>query len=164
MHTSSWWGYGEKDLDGNVVADTRYHYQWWRDSHCPMGTEGLDAGLYMIRPSFENFLGDKFMFKVGSRAVVQHRSGFLSDLTFYMLSYYQRGYFLDLLFGGRGTIITFDMAGIIASRPLGSMLNFERGVQINKLNMGGIPGDFRACNAELGRLIPSRLASEQPRS
>lgn len=91
MHTSSWWGHGEKDLDGNVVADTRYQYQWWRGVHCPMGKEGLDAGLYTIRPGFEIFLGDKFTFKVSSRAVVRHRSGFLGDPTFYICYHITNG-------------------------------------------------------------------------
>ena len=73
---------GEQDFDGNIVAEDGYYYQWWRGIHCLMGKEGLDAGFYMIRPSFEDFLCTKFTFKISGRAVVQHRSGFLGDPTF----------------------------------------------------------------------------------
>jgi len=72
---------GDKDIDGKVVTETDYYYQWWRGLHCLMGKEGLDAGLYMVRLSFENFRCPKFTFKVSSRAVVQHWPGNLDNPT-----------------------------------------------------------------------------------
>ena len=66
---------GEEDLDGKVVEEQAYYYQWWGGLHCLMGQEGFDQGLYMIRPSFEKFRCDTFGFKVTHKAVVQVSSG-----------------------------------------------------------------------------------------
>lgn len=62
---------GDVDIDGNVVTERVYYYMWWRGLHCMMGKEGLDADLYKIRPSFEDFRCEGLIFKVSFKAVVQ---------------------------------------------------------------------------------------------
>jgi len=68
---------GEIDIDGKIVKkhDEGYFYKWWRGIHCLMGQEGLNANLYLIRPSFEAFRCNGFTFKIGYRAVVQAPEG-----------------------------------------------------------------------------------------
>ncbi|KAL9102859.1 MAG: hypothetical protein Q9163_002040 [Psora crenata] len=79
-----WVKKGDTDVDGNIVAPDKegYYYLWWRGIHCLMGKEGLDAGLYMIRPSFEEFKCQGLSFKVTHRAAIQLASGNPHDPTF----------------------------------------------------------------------------------
>ena len=77
-----WIEQGLEDVDGNVVTEAGYYYMWWRGLHCMMGKEGLDAGLYKIRPSFESFKCTGFGFKISHKAVIQHQSGSSNDPTF----------------------------------------------------------------------------------
>ena len=77
-----WFEAGKVDIDGNVLTESAYYYLWWRGLHCMMGKEGMDAGLYMIRPSFESFKCEGFGIKVSHKAVVQHASGSVHDQTF----------------------------------------------------------------------------------
>ena len=64
---------GDKDIDGNIinVEDEGYYYKWWRGLHCLMGHEGFEAGMYRIRPAFEQFRCSGFAFKKAYKAVVQ---------------------------------------------------------------------------------------------
>ena len=66
---------GEVDLDGKVVEEEAYYYQWWKGLHCLMGQEGADQDLYMIRPSWETFRCEEFGFKITHKAVIQASSG-----------------------------------------------------------------------------------------
>ena len=67
-----WKKKGDKDIDGHVLtkAEEGYYYMWWRNIHCLCGDEGLKAGLFKIRPSFEQAGPVGFNFKVTCRAVV----------------------------------------------------------------------------------------------
>ena len=64
---------GDIDIDGNVIEEGNegFCYKWWRGLHCLMGKEGFDAGMYLIRPSFEQFRCEGFTFKKGFKAVLQ---------------------------------------------------------------------------------------------
>ena len=79
-----WRDEGEEDVDKNVVPSgaAGYYYMWWGGLHCLCGKEGLDAKVYLIRPSFEQFKCPGFGFKVSSRAIVQLASGDPADPTF----------------------------------------------------------------------------------
>ena len=46
-----------------------------------MGKEGYDEGLYLVRPSWEKFLCEGMMFKMGYKAVVQLSAGDENDPT-----------------------------------------------------------------------------------
>ena len=72
-----WKKEGDVDMNGHVLtkAEEGYYDKWWRNVHCLCGKEGLDPGMYLIRPS-EQTLGPKsFGFKVSSRAVIQREEG-----------------------------------------------------------------------------------------
>ncbi|KAL8921639.1 MAG: hypothetical protein Q9172_003887 [Xanthocarpia lactea] len=68
-----WRQVGETDIDGKVVQQGQegWYYDWWRGLHCLMGKEGYDAGLYLVRPSFETFRCEGMTFKMDYKAVVQ---------------------------------------------------------------------------------------------
>ncbi|KAI4095371.1 MAG: hypothetical protein LQ344_001669 [Seirophora lacunosa] len=68
-----WVSAGDVDLDGNVAteADEGYYYLWWKGLQVLMGKEGHDAGMYMVRPSWELDQQTGFSFKLTHRAVVQ---------------------------------------------------------------------------------------------
>lgn len=68
-----WVNIGDTDVEGKVVSKGQegWYYKWWRGLHCLMGKEGFDAGMYLIRPSFESFIVRGFSFKIGYGAVVQ---------------------------------------------------------------------------------------------
>ncbi|KAI4182412.1 MAG: hypothetical protein LQ348_004854 [Seirophora lacunosa] len=71
---NEWWvSAGDVDLDGNVAteADEGYYYLWWKGLQVLMGKEGHDAGMYMVRPSWELDQQTGFSFKLTHRAVVQ---------------------------------------------------------------------------------------------
>lgn len=72
-----WVNAGEADVNGNhlVIGEEGYYYKWWRGLHCLMGKEGMDAGLYRIRPSHEKFLVDGFTWKKEFKAVIQEAEG-----------------------------------------------------------------------------------------
>ena len=72
MAYKKWIEAGEVDVDGSVAVEPGWYYMWWGGIHCLMEEEGLDAGLYMIRSSDEEFkCKGKFGFKVGFKAVIQ---------------------------------------------------------------------------------------------
>lgn len=73
----AWKSVGDVDVEGNVVGygQDGYYCLWWRGIHCLMGKEGEDAGLYQIRPSWEEFKCDGFGFKIAYKAVVQLPAG-----------------------------------------------------------------------------------------
>ena len=75
---------GDTDVDGNAVeaGQEGWYYLWWGGIHCLMGKEGYDAGLYLIRPSHEDFICPGLGFKLTRKAVVQLPSGDPNDLTF----------------------------------------------------------------------------------
>lgn len=84
-HAAKFWkNEGDVDVDGNVVPEggAGYYYKWWRGLHCLCGKEGLDAKIYLIRPSFETFKCQGFGFKVSSCAIIQFPSGDPADSTF----------------------------------------------------------------------------------
>ncbi|KAL8903311.1 MAG: hypothetical protein Q9171_007447 [Xanthocarpia ochracea] len=68
-----WRRVGATDIDGNVVQSGQegWYYDWWRGLHCLMGKEGYDAGLYLVRPSFETFRCEGMTFKIDYKAIVQ---------------------------------------------------------------------------------------------
>lgn len=68
-----WVDVGAIDVNGDVLAlgEEGYYYEWWRGLHCLCGGEGLNAGIYKIRPSFEKFLCHGFTWKKGFKAVLQ---------------------------------------------------------------------------------------------
>ncbi|KAL9011170.1 MAG: hypothetical protein Q9173_003964 [Seirophora scorigena] len=68
-----WVSAGDVDSDGNVAteADEGYYYLWWKGLQVLMGQEGHDAGMYMVRPSWELDEQTGFSFKLTHRAVVQ---------------------------------------------------------------------------------------------
>ncbi|KAL8644239.1 MAG: hypothetical protein Q9210_007355 [Variospora velana] len=68
-----WVSAGDVDVDGHVATegDQGYYYLWWKGLQVLMGKEGHDAGLYMVRPSWELDECDGFGFKLSHRAVVQ---------------------------------------------------------------------------------------------
>ena len=72
-----------RDVDGNVVeeGETGWYYMWWRGIHCLMGREGQAAGLFTIRPSFEEFKCEGFSFKIDYKAEVQLPAGDPEDPT-----------------------------------------------------------------------------------
>ena len=69
----AWMDVGEKDINGEVLVhgEEGYYYKWWRGIHCLCGDEGLNAGLYKIRPLFEKCLCQGFTWKKGFKAVRQ---------------------------------------------------------------------------------------------
>lgn len=75
---------GEIDVAGNAVqaGQEGWYYLWWGGIHCLMGKEGYDAGLYLIRPSHEDFICPGLGFKLSHKAVVQLPSGDPNDPTF----------------------------------------------------------------------------------
>ena len=46
---------GDTDIDGRVVSpgEQGWYHEWWRALHCLMGKDGLDADMYLQRPSFK---------------------------------------------------------------------------------------------------------------
>ena len=72
-----WVNAGGKDMNGEEVgvAEAGWYYCWWRGLHLLCGKEGLDAGIYRIRPSFEEFTAPGLSWKKGTRAVLQQASG-----------------------------------------------------------------------------------------
>ncbi len=79
----SWRQVGEMDIEGRVIQQGHegWYYDWWRGLHCLMGKEGYDAGLYLVRPSFETFRCEGMTFKIGYKAVVQLPTGDPKDPT-----------------------------------------------------------------------------------
>ena len=78
-----WRQVGESDIDGKVIQQGQegWYYDWWRGLHCLMGKEGYDAGLYLVRPSWEKFRCVGMTFKIGYKAVVQLPTGDSNDPT-----------------------------------------------------------------------------------
>lgn len=74
---------GETDIDGKIIqlGQEGWYYDWWRGLHCLMGKEGYDAGLYLVRPSWEKFLCEGMTFKIDYKAVVQLPTGDPNDPT-----------------------------------------------------------------------------------
>ncbi|KAL8899840.1 MAG: hypothetical protein Q9192_001366 [Flavoplaca navasiana] len=72
-----WRQVGELDIDGKAIQPGQegWYYDWWRGLHCLMGKEGYDAGLYLVRPSWEKFRCVGMTFKIGYKAVVQLPTG-----------------------------------------------------------------------------------------
>lgn len=72
-----WVDIGDVDVHGQVIpaGEEGWYYKWWGGIHCLMGKEGFDVGMYLIRPSHEEFLVKGFGFKKGCRAVVQAGEG-----------------------------------------------------------------------------------------
>lgn len=68
---------GDTDIDGNTIAEGQqgWYYLWWTGLHLLCGKEGLDAGMYMVRPSFEKKRVPTFSWKISHRAVVQRAPG-----------------------------------------------------------------------------------------
>ncbi|KAL8834400.1 MAG: hypothetical protein Q9170_003768 [Blastenia crenularia] len=78
-----WVNAGDKDADGYVatVEDEGYYFGWWAGLQLLCGKEGVDAGIYEIRPSFQIKLGEKMYWKIAYKCVVQLESGHPDDLT-----------------------------------------------------------------------------------
>ncbi|KAL9010490.1 MAG: hypothetical protein Q9180_009288, partial [Flavoplaca navasiana] len=78
-----WRQVGESDIDGKAIQQGQegWYYDWWRGLHCLMGKEGYDAGLYLVRPSWEKFRCVGMTFKIGYKAVVQLPTGDPNDST-----------------------------------------------------------------------------------
>ena len=76
-----WVDRGIQDIHGDTVdiGEEGYYYKFWRGLHPLVGAEGLSAGLYKIRPSYEPFLCEGFTFKKSFRAVIQKPEGYESD-------------------------------------------------------------------------------------
>ncbi|KAL8834397.1 MAG: hypothetical protein Q9170_003765 [Blastenia crenularia] len=74
---------GDRDIDGYVAkeADVGFYYGWWRGLQVLMGKEGMDAGLYKSRPSWEEFKVAGFGWKREFKCVVQLPSGSAEDPT-----------------------------------------------------------------------------------
>ncbi|KAL8664240.1 MAG: hypothetical protein Q9202_003190 [Teloschistes flavicans] len=68
---------GDTDIDGNMLAEGQqgWYYMWWTGLHLLCGKEGLDAGTYMVRPSFEKKRVPTFSWKIGHKAVIQKAPG-----------------------------------------------------------------------------------------
>ncbi|KAL9576408.1 MAG: hypothetical protein Q9212_007124 [Teloschistes hypoglaucus] len=68
---------GDIDTDGNIIAEGQqgWYYLWWTGLHLLCGKEGLDAGMYMVRPSFEKKRVPTFSWKISHRAVIQSAPG-----------------------------------------------------------------------------------------
>ncbi|KAL8705124.1 MAG: hypothetical protein Q9201_001727 [Fulgogasparrea decipioides] len=68
---------GDIDIDGNVLAEGQqgWYYLWWAGLHLLCGKEGLDAGMYMVRPSFEKKRVPTFGWKISHKAVIQAAPG-----------------------------------------------------------------------------------------
>ena len=86
--SKTWPKEGEIDLNGTTLkkGDEGFYYDWFAEIHPLMGKEGFDAGLYMVRPSFEDALesmikDEEMGFKVGFKAVVQQKTGSSKDPT-----------------------------------------------------------------------------------
>ncbi|KAL8735848.1 MAG: hypothetical protein Q9181_002677 [Wetmoreana brouardii] len=68
---------GDVDIDGNILAEGQqgWYYLWWAGLHLLCGKEGLDAGMYMVRPSFEKKRVPTFGWKISHKAVIQAAPG-----------------------------------------------------------------------------------------
>ncbi len=77
-----WINRGERDVDGTLVEKEGWYYLSWGGIHTLMGKEGLDAGRYMIRPSWESFKCPGLGFKVSDWAEVQLAPEDPADPTF----------------------------------------------------------------------------------
>ena len=75
---------GDRDLDRYVLNkdEEGWYYQWYEGLQLLCGKEGLDAGLYKHRPSFEDKHPEGTGFKRGYKAVVQLPPGHRDDPTF----------------------------------------------------------------------------------
>ena len=75
---------GETDLNGHVLTqgEEGFYYDWYHGLHLLCGKEGLDAKVFLKRPSFEVPLCSGVGFKVTAKAVVQLPSGHPDDPTF----------------------------------------------------------------------------------
>ena len=64
---------GQKDITGLQVnvGEEGWYYLWWRGLHLLCGKEGLDAGIYRIRPSHEAFIADGLIWLKHFKAVLQ---------------------------------------------------------------------------------------------
>ncbi|KAL8759364.1 MAG: hypothetical protein Q9199_000799 [Rusavskia elegans] len=83
-HAAKQWRHvGETDIDGKIIqlGQEGWYYDWWRGLHCLIGKEDYDAGLYLVRPSWEKFLCGGMTFKIDYKAVVQLPTGDPNDLT-----------------------------------------------------------------------------------
>lgn len=67
----------DTDIDGNCLVESqqRWYYLWWAGSHLLCGKEGLDVGLYMVRPSFEKKKVLGFGWGNSQKAVIQKAPG-----------------------------------------------------------------------------------------
>ena len=74
---------GDKDIAGNVLAESEqgYYYLWHKGLHLLCGKEGLDAGVYLKRPSFEVPICKGLGWKKSARAIVQLPTGHPTDST-----------------------------------------------------------------------------------
>lgn len=68
---------GDRDAYGNIATaeDKGFYVGWWRGLQPLMGKEGMDAGMYTIRPSHEDFLCDGFGWKMSCKCPIQVFSG-----------------------------------------------------------------------------------------
>ena len=66
-----WANAGDEDVEGRVITNPGWYYLSWRGLHLLCGKEGMDAGVYKIRPSFESFVADGLCFFKKNRAVLQ---------------------------------------------------------------------------------------------
>lgn len=72
-----WVRVGDVDVDGQRIEfeeEEGWYYLWWGGIHILCGKEGLDHGVYMIRPSFEQLRGG-LGWKKSARCVVQAGPG-----------------------------------------------------------------------------------------
>ena len=86
--SKTWRKEGEVDLSNITLieGDEGYCHDWYAAIHPLMGKEGHMAGLYMVRPSFEDtnnsMMKDERMgFKIGSKASVQLKNSSAKDFT-----------------------------------------------------------------------------------
>lgn len=66
-----WANAGDEDAEGRIITNPGWYYLWWRGLHILCGKEGVEAGIYKIRPSFEAFVADGLCFFKKFRAVLQ---------------------------------------------------------------------------------------------
>lgn len=64
---------GETDFQGQTIEPGQegWYYLWWRGLHLLCGMEGLNAGIFKIRPSHESFAADGLIWLKKYRAAWQ---------------------------------------------------------------------------------------------
>lgn len=74
---------GQKDVAGNILGEGEqgYYYLWHKGLHLLCGKEGLDAGVYLKRPSLETPICEGLGWKKSGRAVIQLPTGHPADST-----------------------------------------------------------------------------------